>query len=155
MLKKVLLTAILITAFSSVANAANYGSAGCGLGSVLFGDEPGLIQILAATTNVVSGNQTFGMTSGTLNCGKSGIAGINQFIANNRTSLENDIARGNGETLNSLSSMLGCKNSSKLGNELQSKYQTIFPSEKVSSDNVTDTIITTIKSDKSLSCSGV
>ena len=42
-----------------------YGIAGCGLGSVLFGTSGG---VFAYTTNSSSGNQVFGITSGTSNC---------------------------------------------------------------------------------------
>src|SRR5205823_3826374 len=42
---------------------STYGLAGCGLGSMLFGDQKGMIQILAATTNGTFGSQTFGITS--------------------------------------------------------------------------------------------
>ncbi|MFN8945903.1 MAG: DUF3015 family protein, partial [Pseudobdellovibrionaceae bacterium] len=45
-----------------------YGMAGCGLGSVVFGDKPGFIQIFAATLNSIGGNQTFGISLGTSNC---------------------------------------------------------------------------------------
>src|SRR5262245_22752963 len=66
-----------------------YGAAGCGLGSVFFGSKPGFIQVLAATTNGTSGNQTFGITSGTSNCdtGSGGSASAKVFIAANREAL--------------------------------------------------------------------
>jgi len=41
---------------ASTSFAASYGSAGCGLGSVIFKDQPGIMQILAATTNGTFGN---------------------------------------------------------------------------------------------------
>src|SRR3954464_7446787 len=47
---------------------STYGTAGCGLGSLVFGDQKGAIQILAATTNTTFGTQTFGITTGTSNC---------------------------------------------------------------------------------------
>jgi hypothetical protein len=93
------------------AQGQGYGLAGCGLGSVVFGDKPGMVQIFGATTNGVSGNQTFGITSGTLNCGESGkMAKTEQFVEVNKVALENDMARGQGETLQSLSQVLECKN---------------------------------------------
>jgi hypothetical protein len=88
-----------------------YGMAGCGLGSVVFGDKPGMIQIVAATLNAVSGNQTFGITFGTSNCGESGKAArANQFIEVNKVALENDLSRGAGESIVALSEVMGCKN---------------------------------------------
>src|SRR6186713_935077 len=56
--------------FFTSANAAadGYGPAGCGLGSMIFEPDSGFTQVFAATTNGTSGNQTFGITSGTSNC---------------------------------------------------------------------------------------
>ncbi|RYZ63378.1 MAG: DUF3015 domain-containing protein, partial [Proteobacteria bacterium] len=42
-----------------------YGTAGCGLGNMILGKEN---QVFAATTNGTLGNQSFGITFGTLNC---------------------------------------------------------------------------------------
>ena len=39
-----------------------YGLAGCGLGSMLIGSKPGIVQIFASTTNGSFGTQTFGIT---------------------------------------------------------------------------------------------
>ena len=51
-MKKIIALAALSVAFGS-AFAADYGSAGCGLGSLAF-KENNLTQILAATTNVMA-----------------------------------------------------------------------------------------------------
>ena len=60
---------VLFTASAARAQQGGYGMAGCGLGSLLFGnDNTTLMQILAATTNGLFGSQTFGITSGTSNC---------------------------------------------------------------------------------------
>ncbi len=68
-MRKVLL-AMFVAAITlpSVALAkGNHPMAGCGLGYVLFSNKENdkVTQILGATTNATSGNQTFGMTSGT------------------------------------------------------------------------------------------
>ncbi|MFN7453535.1 MAG: DUF3015 family protein, partial [Pseudobdellovibrionaceae bacterium] len=64
-MKKLVVTSMIL--LSSVAMAKSYGDAGCGLGSVIFGNEKGFSQIFAATTNGTVGNQTFGISSGTSN----------------------------------------------------------------------------------------
>ena len=46
--------------------SASVGSAGCGLGSLVFTDNEWWMQVLAATVNS-TGVQTFGITSGTSN----------------------------------------------------------------------------------------
>ena len=49
------------------ANADN--AAGCGVGTMIMEGKSGAVfHVLAATTNGSLGNQTFGMTSGTLGC---------------------------------------------------------------------------------------
>lgn len=118
------------------AQGQGYGMAGCGLGSVVFGDKPGMVQIFATTTNGISGNQTFGISSGTLNCGESGkTAKAEQFIDVNKTALENDMARGQGETLQSLSQVLECKNAD-FNKSMKSNYQHAFPHGGASAEQI-------------------
>lgn len=103
-----------------------YGMAGCGLGSVVFGDKPGMIQIFAGTTNNV-GYQTFAISSGTSNCGESGKSAMgSQFIETNKVALQNDLARGQGETLAALSQVLECKNQN-FGDAFANSYKSSFP----------------------------
>jgi hypothetical protein len=131
-----------------------YGAAGCGLGSIFFGSKPGFIQVLAATTNGSSGNQTFGITSGTSNCDTApgGSASAKVFIVANREALSKDIARGSGETITNLSTLAGCQNPATVGATLQKNFKTIFPDAAASDDKVGSAIIDTLKTDKSLSC---
>ena len=135
------LVAVCVVASLGQANAAGkkkplidhaagqgYGMAGCGAGSVVFGDKPGMVQIFAGTTNGTSFNQSFGITSGTLNCGESGkTAKAEQFIETNKVALQNDLARGQGETLTSLSQVLECKNAD-FTSTMKSNYSQAFPS---------------------------
>lgn len=110
----------------SMSNGNGYGLAGCGLGSMVFGQQSGPVQIVAATLNG-TGVQTFGMTTGTSNCGPSVFANAETkaFIENNAVALENDIVRGQGETLATLSKMMKCEESS-LSSALKSNYKTIY-----------------------------
>ena len=103
-----------------------YGAAGCGLGALIFGAKPGMIQIVSATFNSTFANQTFGITSGTSNCAvknkKSTAAKV--FIEANKIALQNDSARGFGETLDSLLEIYSCDGSAKA--DVQSNYKMIF-----------------------------
>jgi len=100
-----------------------YGTAGCGLGSIVFGETPGLVQLFASTTNDFSGTQTFGITSGTSNCGASAKqARANQFIEVNKVALDNDLARGTGESISALQQVMGCKNPD-FSTSLRKSYQ--------------------------------
>jgi hypothetical protein len=104
-----------------------YGMAGCGLGSVVFGQKPGMIQVIAGTTNGIGGNQTFGISSGTSNCGESGKSqATHEFIKVNKLSLEKEVARGEGETLVSLGQMLECNNNS-FPVDMKKAYSQDFP----------------------------
>ena len=117
---------VSLVAFSSVAMAAKpYGMAGCGLGNMLFDKNN---QVLAATTNGSSGSQTFGISSGTSNCvtASEQTAMIKNFIEANYESLVTDMAKGQGDSVKTLSSFYGC-NSDKFATELKSRYEVVTP----------------------------
>jgi hypothetical protein len=130
-----------------------YGAAGCGLGSLVFGNQPGAVQILAATTNGTFGSQTFGITTGTSNCGAGMMAmGTKNFVEANREVLAKDISRGQGEAIGALAVINSCEDSQKVGAALQKNFSAIFPTENASSDEVTQAILKTLHSDASLGC---
>lgn len=132
-----------------------YGSAGCGLGSMII-KSGGIVQIFSATTNGTSANQTFAITSGTSNCDDaSGGDEAQIFVKANRVALAKDISRGQGETIADLSEIAGCADAKAVGLKLQASFGTIFPNASVSSDQVTQTILSTLKSDKTLACSAI
>jgi len=104
-----------------------YGLAGCGLGSVVFGPKPGMIQVIAATINGWSGSQTFGISSGTSNCDLSEMgqqAAV--FIEVNQVTLAKDAARGEGETIAGLASIINCSNPSLFGSKMKANYAEVF-----------------------------
>lgn len=144
---------------SGVALAAPYGSAGCGLGAVLIGDKEGPIQILAATLNASFGTQTFGITTGTLNCGAPATDKLSErtkvFVEANREVLAKDISRGQGETIADLAAMAGCANPDAVGSTLQSHFQSIFPNPQASSESITQSLLETLKAEKTLTCSNL
>lgn len=151
----VVAAAMLCTAGQSrAADQRVYGAAGCGLGSMIFGNQKGGVQILAATTNGTAGNQTFGITTGTLNCGDTmlGSSSAKAFIETNREALAKDISRGQGETVKNLTTLAGCSDASAVGATLQKNFSQIFPNEKVANEQVSDSILSTLRSEKGLSC---
>jgi hypothetical protein len=132
---------------------STYGLAGCGLGSMIFGDQKGSIQILAATTNGTFGSQTFGITSGTSNCVEgSGPQGARNFIEGNREALAKDAARGSGETITTLSAIAGCKDAQAVGVALQKRFAELFPGEKTPVEQVSQNVLKELRSDSSLAC---
>jgi len=98
-MKKTLMLISIISLFSITTFAADYGMAGCGLGTyVIKGNGKG--QILAATTNGTSGNQTFGITFGTSNCTADGVVKAENereaFVDASKSELMGDISNGEG-----------------------------------------------------------
>ncbi len=115
--------------------SADVGIAGCGLGSIVFKDNSKGSQILAATTNGTSGNQTFGITSGTSNCGSGVAKQANNtmkldYVNANLSTLQREAAQGNGSSVNGLAAVVGCPSSSyaEFGAYTQSHYSSIFTS---------------------------
>jgi Protein of unknown function (DUF3015) len=144
-----------VTALVPTAHAEDgYGTAGCGLGSILFGTKPGIVQIFAATTNGLSANQTFAITTGTSNCEDTAASAENTkaFVQANREAVAKDIARGSGETIASLSTLAGCSDATAVGATLQKNFKTIFPSEQVSDVTVSESVVNTLQAHAELSC---
>lgn len=116
----------LLTLFTK-AHAYHYGMAGCGIGSLAFQDQPGKIQIVAATLNNLISPQTSAISSGTSGChDSSGSAAKIDYIQNNMSSIKEDAARGQGETLQGLITLLGCTETSQVQMEIKKDYQNIF-----------------------------
>ena len=114
---RLFLTLVFLASLSFSSQAAQashrkFGLAGCGLGSVLFGDNPGVVQTFAATTNNTLGTQTFGITSGTSNCidPSDEHASLDQlnFTKINLANLSRDIVNGKGEYLAAFLTLLDC-----------------------------------------------
>jgi hypothetical protein len=147
--------ASLFVATQGAAKADTYGSAGCGLGAMLIGSKPGIVQIFAATTNGIFANQTFGISSGTLGCGASpaaGVASAKSYLETNRQSFAKDVARGQGETIANLSQLAGCADTSAVAAKLQTNFKTVFPTANVSDTQVSTSAVELLKSDAALQC---
>lgn len=83
---------------------------GCGLGTELMKGQSGVMfKVLGATTNGTFGNQTFGITSGTLGCSSDGVitaeARRSMFASANVDQLAAEMAMGRGETLETLAAL--------------------------------------------------
>lgn len=142
-------------AIPAIAVADNIGQ--CGWGSKLMEGNEGIApQVLAVTTNGTSGNQTFGITSGTSGCTQDGVVRSNwktaMFIDGNMNRLARDMSTGSGESMESLASLLGMSNSDKSAffSVAQKNFAKIFPSSDVSSQEVTASLKSVLASDASL-----
>ena len=108
-MKKILIVAVLLLVPAAFATADD--DIGCGLGTQLWAGNEGLApKVLAATTNGTSGNQTFGITTGTLGCSQEGVitadARLRMFAGANLDNLARDMAGGQGETLDAFASLM-------------------------------------------------
>ncbi|MCX7641183.1 MAG: DUF3015 domain-containing protein [Elusimicrobiales bacterium] len=106
---------VMSIVFIPAIHGADYGSAGCGLGSMIFKqDNTAPAQILASTTNGTSWSQTFGITFGTSNCNNKGLIQLSKareaYIEANYKDIAKDVARGNGEYLVALAKLYGYSN---------------------------------------------
>ncbi len=132
MLKKISFVTALVVL--SQAQAAQYGMAGCGLGAMVFKDQPGKIQIVAATVNNLVSPQTSAITSGTSGCYEDGSSSAKlDYIEANKIALKEDAARGQGETLNGLMTLLGCNHAQTFNAEIKNNYKTIFGQDNAQS----------------------
>lgn len=132
-----------MTLLSSVAFA--HPNSGCGLGSTLFQTQESTVkQVLASTTNATSGNQTFGITSGTSGCAQPAHfvsnKQLNEFVAGNMDAVATDIANGHGEVVNTLAALLEVQDKAAFIATLQSNFNAIYTSDTVSSADVIDHI---------------
>lgn len=154
---KKLILAAAITIFPVAAMAAqNVGE--CGWGSKLFTGQQGIApQVLAVTTNGTSGNQTFGITSGTSGCTQNGVVRSNwktaMFIEKNKTRLSENMSVGHGEALDSLASLMGVSKTDKPAFEKIAKenFSKVFPSTDVSTQQVMASLREVLKSNEQLS----
>ena len=156
MKKTLLVMAVLAAApFSNVALADQ--DIGCGLGSMVFaGQEGKVFKVLGATTNGTSGNQTFGITFGTLGCDGTGPITSSEklamFIDGNMDNLARDMAKGEGETLSTLAAVWGIEEADKseFNAVAQENFSEVFKSENVTSNEVLVNLNTLIANDSVL-----
>jgi hypothetical protein len=136
-----------VVALGTTAFANVNSQTGCGLGSVIIKDDSSAVMLaLQATTNGTSGNQTFGITSGTLGCEKTKFVmneRAEEFVASNMDILAKEIARGHGETLDTLAELLEVSDKATFSAALQANYNSIYTSQKVQMSDVLDNIATT------------
>ncbi|RUM31339.1 MAG: hypothetical protein DSY42_02895 [Aquifex sp.] len=136
---------VILLASSSY--AVNKENTGCGLGYMIFKEQEGLVyELLAVTTNGTFGNQTFGITFGTLECKKpEKIANrkLEIFVAENMDELAQDIARGNGIYLETLADLMNIPEEERpqFFSKLQKNFDKIFSSENVTSADIIDAIV--------------
>ena len=152
-MKKLLVIALL--ASSSMVMADD--DVGCGLGTMLFAGQSGIApKVLAATTNGTYGNQTFGITSGTLGCKSDGVissrARLGMFMGTNSERLARDMSVGQGESLNVLADLMGVKEQDKalFFKTTQQHFSVIFSDQNQKASDVLAALQQVMKQDSTL-----
>jgi hypothetical protein len=143
MLHKRLMVVALAGMFPAGVMAASDSVGGCGWGSKLMDGQRGVApQVLAVTTNGTSGNQTFGITSGTSGCSQDGVVNSNwqtaMFIDGNKGKLSRDMSTGSGEALESLARLIGIEDKDKPAffRTTKENFARIFPSVNPTTDQI-------------------
>jgi hypothetical protein len=147
----VLCVFVVSSAFAASKGASGQArqNVGCGLGTMLFqnnADNSSLLQAFQATTNGTSGNQTFGVTSGTSECQQPtkfvSNERLNEFVVANMDNLAKDIAMGRGETLDAFADLMQvpAEKRPEFYQKLQASFSKIFTSENVVLANVVDNV---------------
>ena len=114
-------------------------STGCGLGSMAWRGQSGILpQVAAATTNGTFGNQTFGITFGTSGCDPNGriTGGTQKMVLAFLEQFAMDAAAGEGETLTTLAGIMNM-NEADVAAKTYQNFAVLFPNENVDAVDVT------------------
>ena len=142
-MKKTLLlgTCFALALMVSPAKAID-STGGCGLGSMAWRGQSGIIpQVAAMLTNSTFLN-TIGVTLGTSGCDPNGrVTGgtgklVLAFIENNMEQFAMDSSRGNGETIETIAGILDV-DSKELGAKAQQNFAYLFANENVEAVDLT------------------
>jgi len=155
-MKKILI-AVVLSAVPAISLAQNTNIGGCGWGAKLFDGQSGVLpQVLAVTTNGTSGNQTFGITTGTSGCTQDGAVRSTwktaMFIDGNKERLARDMSIGNGETLDSLAHLIGVRDEHRaaFNRVVQENLSRIFPSDKAATEQIVVALKQVLSSEREL-----
>jgi hypothetical protein len=156
-MKKTLCAAVLVSMLP-IGSAMADKDVGCGAGTLIMKGQKGLVfKVLAATTNGSFGNQTFGITTGTLGCSQDGVVTASErtqmFASANLDQLAAEMAAGNGETMTTLASLYNVSDADRatFNAALQSHYGDVFARADVTTAQVLASIDTVLAHDARLS----
>jgi len=147
-MKKSVLAIVLFSAVSLFHTpSAQAHNIGCGFGGwALKNPDTLVLNVFGVTLNGICANQTFAITSGTLDCvppkrlvDKQEIL---HFFAANMDNLAKEMAQGKGESLDTLAEMMSVPSNNRVlfGVTMQSNFSAIFPAEGVEAGQALDQI---------------
>ena len=146
-MKKIyLLSAVAAGVLALSTNANAYDSTGCGLGSMAWRGQSGIVpQVLAVTTNQI-GFQTVAITIGTSGCDPNGrVSGgtgkmLLSFLENNMEQFALEASVGHGETLVTVAGILNV-DEAKLSAKIHDNFGMLFASNDVDAVDLTLSIL--------------
>lgn len=151
----IVVAGMMFAAGSAFATAPAQTNTGCGLGAQAlsqsnWANNTLLGNLVMTFLNGLSGNGTFGITSGTSECkAPSKVVEnerVKEFAVANLDNLAKDIAMGQGESLETLAELIGVPAEQRVAvyARLQSNFSNIFTSENIDAAGVVDNIIAVI-----------
>ncbi len=151
-MKRIIAGMALFSASSVVMAGAAGGDAGCGWGNALFEGQSGTPNhVLAGTTNATTGNNTFGMTSGTNGCTTTGKLsyGGKSVVSAIMNEFSEDVARGEGDALSTVAVLYGVEPADRqtFAKVMHENFAVIFPSEDVTADEMIASVEEVMKAD--------
>jgi hypothetical protein len=131
------------------------GGPNCGWGNMLMDGQSGLgAHIIASITNGSTGNATFGMTTGTNGCSANGTLtyGGKSLVGAVMDEFGEDVARGDGEALTAVAVSMGISESDRplFKSVMHQNFTTLFPSQDVTADQVTSSIVEIMRANEQL-----
>lgn len=153
---KKILAGLALLSVSSVSFAGAAGGSSCGWGNMLFEGQSGTAtHVLALTTNGTSGNNTFGVTTGTNGCSSSGSLsyGGKNVVSSIMGEFSEDVARGEGDALDTVAVVYGVDvaDRDQFAKVMHENFSVIFPNENVTADQMMVSIESLMKADSTLS----
>ena len=154
---KKIITGLVLFSAATVANAgAAGGDGGCGWGNALFKGSTGTAtHVVAGITNAISGNNTFGMTTGTNGCTTTGTLGYGgqSVVSSIMDEFSEDVARGEGDALDTVSVVYGvdAQDRDTFAKVMHENFSTLFPSEDVTAEEMMASIEEIMRADATLS----
>jgi hypothetical protein len=157
-MKRNLVVGLVLTFASTSVFAGAAGGANCGWGNLLFKGQNGKpAHVLALTTNGSTGNNTFGVTSGTNGCSSRGTItyGGKEVVDVSAVMDEfsEDVARGDGEVITTMAVSLGIQPQDRAAfkQAMRDNFDVIFPSENVTTEQVLAAMWSVMQKDSTLS----
>ncbi len=131
------------------------GGANCGWGQMLFEGQTGTAtHVLGITTNGTSGNNTFGVTTGTNGCSSTVTLtyGGKSMVSSIMGEFSEDVATGEGDALNTVAIIYGVEKQDRetFAKVMHENFSVLFPHENVTADEMMASIEDVMKADSAL-----